>query len=114
MRKETDHALMKALASELKGRRASLGISEDELAFRAEVNRTFIGKIEVAANHPALSVLLRIAEGLQALIPEIIEAVLKRQSQENLTVAKKSRNEIAYWNRVICAIGGYSYLPVLV
>lgn len=81
MRKETDQALLKALAAEVKARRAALGISQEELALRAEVNRTFVGKIELAMNQPTLAVLLRLAEGLQTPLPELIDSVLKRRAR---------------------------------
>lgn len=90
MRKETDQALLKALAAEVKSRRADLGISQEELAFRAEVNRTFVGKIELAMNQPTLSVLLRLAEGLQMPLPELIESVLKRWTKETKSARKKA------------------------
>jgi predicted transcriptional regulator len=54
MRTEQDQAFMKAYAAEVKARRAELKISQDELAARAEVNRTYIGKIELAQNQPTL------------------------------------------------------------
>lgn len=90
MRKESDQFLLKALASEVKSRRAALGISQEELALRAEVNRTFVGKIELAMNQPTLSVLLRLAEGLQTPLPELIESVLKRRAKESRLVRKKA------------------------
>ena len=90
MRKETDSALLKALAAEVKARRADLGISQEELALRAEVNRTFVGKIELAMNQPTLTVLLRLAEGLQTPLPELIESVLKRKAKENKSLRKKA------------------------
>lgn len=90
MRKETDLALLKALAAEVKSRRADLGISQEELALRAEVNRTFVGKIELAMNQPTLSVLLRLAEGLQTPLPELIESVLKRRAKEIRPARKKA------------------------
>lgn len=90
MRKETDQALLKALAVEVKARRADLGISQEELALRAEVNRTFVGKIELAQNQPTITVLLRLAEGLQTPLPELIEAVLKRRAKEIRLERKKA------------------------
>ena len=90
MRKETDQALLKALAADVKGRRAELGISQEELAWRAEVSRTFVGKIELAMNQPTLSVLLRLAEGLQTPLPVLIESVLKRRVKESRLVRKNA------------------------
>ena len=78
------------VAAEVKARRADLGISQEELALRAEVNRTFVGKIELAMNQPTLTVLLRLAEGLQTPLPELIESVLKRKAKENKSLRKKA------------------------
>lgn len=89
MRKETDLDLLKALAAEVKARRTDLRISQEELALRAEVNRTFVGKIELAQNQPTITVLLRLAEGLQTPLPELIESVLKRRIKELRSVRKK-------------------------
>jgi transcriptional regulator with XRE-family HTH domain len=82
MRTAQDQALMKALAAEIKARRAALQISQEELAARAEVNRTYVGKIELAMNQPTLVVLLRIAQGLQVDLSEMITAVLRRFAKE--------------------------------
>lgn len=90
MRKETDQALLKALAAEVKSRRADLGISQEELALRAEVNRTFVCKIELAQNQPTITVLLRLAEGLQTPLPELIESVLERRAKEIRSARKKA------------------------
>lgn len=74
--------LMKAFAAELKARRAELEISQEELAHRSDVNRTFVAKLELAQNQPTLSVLLKLAGGLGAELPELLQATLKRYKTE--------------------------------
>lgn len=61
--------LMSAFAIEMKARRNILGISQEELAHRADVDRTFVARIETAQNQPTLSVLFRLCEGL-GIAPE--------------------------------------------
>lgn len=78
MRDTQNQPLMQAFAAELKARRATLGISQEELAHRCELNRTFVAKLEVASTQPSLSVLLKIAEGLDADLPNLIESTLVR------------------------------------
>jgi predicted transcriptional regulator len=56
--------LMNAFAIELKVQRNALGISQEELAHRAGVDRTFVARLEVAQNQPSLSVLYKLCEGL--------------------------------------------------
>ncbi len=55
-----DEALIAAFADELRSRRAALRLSQEELAHRAGVNRTYIAKLELARNQPTLTVLLRV------------------------------------------------------
>jgi predicted transcriptional regulator len=82
MRDTQNPALMRAFAAELKARRAVLGISQDELAYRCELNRTFVAKLEVASTQPSLSVLLKIADGLQADLVELLGATMVRFTTE--------------------------------
>ena len=91
MRDTQNPALLRAFASELKARRAVLGISQDELAFRAELNRTFIAKLEVAATQPSLSVLLKIAGGLEVELPELVAATMERFRQESRSKTPASK-----------------------
>lgn len=49
-----DEALIAAFADELRSRRAALRLSQEELAHRAGINRTYIAKLELARNQPTL------------------------------------------------------------
>lgn len=89
MRSAQNPALLKALAGELKARRAVLKISQEELAHRADLNRTFIGKIEVAANQPSLTAFFGLASGLGISPADLIEGVTVRYLKE----LKASRNK---------------------
>ncbi len=91
MRTEEDQAFMKAYAAEVKARRAELKISQDELAARAEVNRTYIGKIELAQNQPTLVVALRIAGGLEIDLPGMMTNVMLRYGKELRSLRKSAR-----------------------
>ena len=77
--------LMKAFAAELKARRGQLGVSQDELAHRCDVNRTFVANIELAQNQPSLTVLLRLAKGLEVELPELMRLTLQRYEAEKRT-----------------------------
>lgn len=82
MRSSQNLALMKAFAAELKARRSALAISQEELAHRCSVNRTFVAKLELAQNQPSLSVLLKISVGLEIELPELIRVTLLRYGKE--------------------------------
>ena len=66
----------------MKAQRNALSISQEELAFRCQVNRTFIAKIELAKNQPSLTVLLKIAEGMDVELPKLIKLTLERYTKE--------------------------------
>ena len=77
-----DEALSAAFADELRSRRATLRLSQEELAHRAGVNRTYIAKLELAQNQPTLTILSQVASGLQIPLAELIKAtVVRRQSR---------------------------------
>lgn len=73
-----DIALLEAFAAELKARRAVLKWSQEELAFRADVNRTYIAKLELARNQPTLSVLHSLATALNSDMPALLGNALAR------------------------------------
>lgn len=73
-----DELLIRAFAAELKARRAALEMSQEELAHRAEVNRTYIAKLELAQNQPTLSVLYRLAGALDCELSELLQTVVGR------------------------------------
>lgn len=74
-----DVALIAAFADELRSRRAALRLSQEEVAHRAGINRTYIAKLELARNQPTLTVLLRLAEALEVPLPELIAGALGRR-----------------------------------
>jgi transcriptional regulator with XRE-family HTH domain len=89
MRSNQDPELLRAFAAELKLRRASLGINQDEFAYEAGVNRSFVAKLEVGTSSPSLTTLFRIAEGLRVEPAELIQSVSRRYQKE-LRAARRS------------------------
>lgn len=77
-----DPALLKALAAEIRARRAHQEITQEELAHRSELQPLFIVRMEAAANQPSLSTFLKLAAGLGAEAPELLESILKRYKKE--------------------------------
>ena len=65
-----------AFAVAVKARRNQLQISQEELAHRANINRSYIAKLELAQNQPTLSVLDRIAQGLEIGLDELIRETM--------------------------------------
>lgn len=52
------------LGGNVKTLRQALGISQEELAFRAELDRTYISQIERGVSNPSVFVLLKVANVL--------------------------------------------------
>lgn len=75
---ERDKILLQAFASELKARRGKLGFSQEEIAHRSDVNRTYIAKLELARNQPTLFVLFKLAEALEVGLPELMQTTVDR------------------------------------
>lgn len=73
-----DDALIQAFADELRSRRTARGFSQEALADRANVNRTYIAKLELAQNQPTLTVLYRLASALNHDLTDLIDETLRR------------------------------------
>lgn len=77
-----DTALMKALAVEMKARRATLKISQEELAHRAGVGPLFIARLETARNQPSISSFVLIAQALELKPATFMSTVMARYTKE--------------------------------
>ena len=62
----------KLLGDNVRASRIAMGISQEELAFRAELDRTYISQIERGVGNPSLGVLLKISNTLDADIAELL------------------------------------------
>jgi transcriptional regulator with XRE-family HTH domain len=63
--------ILKIFGDKVRGLRKELGISQEELAFRADLHRTYIGMIERAEKNITLSNILKIANALNVNIKEL-------------------------------------------
>jgi transcriptional regulator with XRE-family HTH domain len=52
--------------------RQQKGLTQEELAFEAEIDLTYVGGIERGKRNPSLLVMVRIAEALAVSLPEIL------------------------------------------
>ncbi len=82
MRKAKDEQVLRAAAAEIKARRGRIEISQEELAHRADVHRSFIARVEVAQTQPSLAVLVRIADALEIDAAELVRAIVERCKHE--------------------------------
>ena len=63
--------LCKRLGVTVRQHRKTMGISQEELAFRAELDRTYISQIERGVSNPSLQVLATIAEKLNVKLIDL-------------------------------------------
>lgn len=75
---ERNEELMQAFASELKDRRGRKRLSQEGLAHKAGVNRSYLAKLETVQNQPSLIAMFHIAKALDCTLLELLDAVLKR------------------------------------
>ena len=66
--------LKRGLAQSVKLRRKELGLSQEDLADLAEIDRTYASQIERGVANPSLEVLYRAARSLQIELPLLISA----------------------------------------
>lgn len=70
---ETDKTLLQEFGLKVQQRRKELGISQEELAYRAGFHRTYIGMIERAERNITLSNLKRLADALGIELKELFD-----------------------------------------
>ena len=76
--------LTQAFATVLRDLRQDLGISQEQLALRASVDRTFVGKLETGRHQPSLAVVFSLALALGTSAGSLVSRVqetLARQGQ---------------------------------
>src|SRR5437879_338354 len=63
--------LKKLFGAEVKRRRNELGISQEELAERANLHRTYVSDVEAGKRNPSLASIERLANGLGASLSSV-------------------------------------------
>lgn len=65
--------IAKLFGKKVRQLRTSKGISQEELAFRAGIHRTYLGGIERGERNPCLVNIARIAKALKVSMPELFD-----------------------------------------
>ena len=65
--------VLKKFAGRLKNLRESKGFSQEELAFRSHLDRTYISRIESEKRNPSLKSLYKLATALEISLPELVD-----------------------------------------
>jgi transcriptional regulator with XRE-family HTH domain len=61
------------LGMAIKARRASLGISQEELAHRAGLHRTYVSDVERGTRNPSIEIVAKLASALELSVPALFE-----------------------------------------
>lgn len=67
--------LLHALGRLVKQKRTELGISQEELGFKANLDRTYISGIERGVRNPSLTALVSLAGGLGMTVSQLLETL---------------------------------------
>jgi transcriptional regulator with XRE-family HTH domain len=73
MRTSAADSVLKAFGTVLKDCRRAVGLSQEELAFTAGLNRVFISSLESGRKEPGLRTLLKLARGLEIRPSEMLQ-----------------------------------------
>ena len=82
---ETDKKFLRILGQVIAERRQHLSVSQEELAHRAQMNRTYIGDIERGARNIALTNLCKLSMALETTPSKLLAAVEKALSLRERT-----------------------------
>ncbi|RXM42660.1 transcriptional regulator [Flavobacterium sp. YO64] len=77
-----DEEGLKSLAKRLKELRSEKGISQEELAYRAEITLSQIARIETVKINPTVSTIFKIARALDVPLSDIFDFELIQSSTE--------------------------------
>lgn len=82
-----DPLLINAFAATIKARRTTMGWSQEELAWQAGVDRTFIARLESCKNQPSLSVVFALAAAMKVPVSVLMTDTQCRFEIEQATNA---------------------------
>jgi transcriptional regulator with XRE-family HTH domain len=74
--------LRQAFAANLRRLRHAKGISQEGLAYEADVNRTYLSKLEKGVSYPGLEIIAKLAEALGV---EPAELLMRSEKSDNRT-----------------------------
>lgn len=71
-RSDVDRDSLAALGAAIRRRRCSLGFSQEELSYRANLDRSYIGGVERGHRNLSFTNLLRICHGLNTTVADLL------------------------------------------
>ena len=74
--------LLNSFGSLITTRRKKLGISQEELASRADLDRTYISGLERGVRNPSLTAIAKVAVGLGIAVEKLVKGLEDGASQK--------------------------------
>ena len=75
--------LRQAFAANLRRLRHAKGISQEDLAYEADVNRTYLSKLEKGVSYPGLEIIAKLANALGIEPAELLELPTDESRRRN-------------------------------
>jgi len=75
--------LRQAFAANLRRLRHAKGISQEDLAYTADVNRTYLSKLEKGVSYPGLEIIAKLANALGIEPAELLELPTDESRRRN-------------------------------
>jgi len=75
MTRVRNDALVQAFAAALRDLRQKIGLSQEQLALHAGVDRSFVGKLESGKHQPSLAVVFSLAQALGTSPDQLVAGV---------------------------------------
>lgn len=72
---ELRNKVLRALGYLVKQRRTALGISQEELGLRANLDRTYISGVERGVRNPSITALVNLAGGLDTTVSNLLDSL---------------------------------------
>lgn len=70
---ESREKILRTLGQLVKQQRTALGISQEELGLRANLDRTYISGVERGVRNPSVTALVSLASGLGITVSDLLE-----------------------------------------
>lgn len=77
-RKDPVTALAASFGIALRERREALGLSQEKLGFRVDLDRTYVSGVERGVRNPTLAVMMRLAKGLKTPLSTLVRSAERK------------------------------------
>ena len=93
--------IARLIGENIRNLRKTRGLSQEQLALRAEINASYMGQVERGEKNPTIDVLSKIASALQTPLEELV-------SIESVTKISTDETHMPYADKIIHQLNGLS------